>query len=212
MKTKLKTAGLVIAAVVLVAVSILGTMAYLTDKAEVSNTFTVGKVDIKLDETKIGGEAGERTEVGNQYHLMPGGEYVKDPQITVKQGSEESYIRILMTINAQQRLDTLFPNAGFGPFIKDLNTTQWEYIGHTHDTTADTRTYEYRYKTTIAAPDNDMPLAALFQGIKVPETVTGADLQTLMQEPALKIDIVAQAIQAEGFVDADAAWAAFPTP
>lgn len=44
MKTKSKALLLTLCAVLLVAASVLGTMAYLTSSAEVKNTFTVGKV------------------------------------------------------------------------------------------------------------------------------------------------------------------------
>ena len=49
MKKKLTT---VLAIVLVVALSVAGTYAYLTDKTDaVENTFTVGNVDIKLAET-----------------------------------------------------------------------------------------------------------------------------------------------------------------
>ena len=37
----------------LVAASVMGTMAYLTSKDEVKNTFTVGNIKINLDEAKV---------------------------------------------------------------------------------------------------------------------------------------------------------------
>lgn len=55
MKAKTKTKALLMSlcAVLLVAASVLGTMAYLTDSKDVKNTFTVGNVAIKLDEAKV---------------------------------------------------------------------------------------------------------------------------------------------------------------
>lgn len=55
MKAKTKTKALLMSlcAVLLVAASVLGTMAYLTDSKDVKNTFTVGNVTIKLDEAKV---------------------------------------------------------------------------------------------------------------------------------------------------------------
>ena len=52
MKTTKKALLLTLCAVLLVAASVLGTMAYLTSTDEVQNTFTVGQVSIKLDEAK----------------------------------------------------------------------------------------------------------------------------------------------------------------
>ena len=50
---KLKVLGLSLCAVLLIAASVLGTLAYLTAQDTVTNTFTVGQVDITLDETKV---------------------------------------------------------------------------------------------------------------------------------------------------------------
>ena len=53
MKKTSKALLLTICAVLLVAASVMGTMAYLTSTDKVQNTFTVGKVAIKLDEAKV---------------------------------------------------------------------------------------------------------------------------------------------------------------
>ena len=53
MKKTSKALLLTICAVLLVAASVMGTMAYLTSADEVKNTFTVGKVAIKQDEAKV---------------------------------------------------------------------------------------------------------------------------------------------------------------
>ena len=86
MKTKSKALLLTLCAVLLVAASVLGTMAYLTSTDTVTNTFTVGKVEIKLDETDVTNPNGPRV-TANSYKLMPGTTYTKDPTVTVKAGS-----------------------------------------------------------------------------------------------------------------------------
>ena len=53
MKARNKILLLALCMAALIAVSVLGTMAYLTSTDKVINTFTVGKVDIKLDEAKV---------------------------------------------------------------------------------------------------------------------------------------------------------------
>ena len=54
MKTNVKKViALTLCAVLLVAASVLATVAYFTDKDSVSNTFSVGKVAITLDEKKV---------------------------------------------------------------------------------------------------------------------------------------------------------------
>lgn len=79
MKKKLTT---VLAIVLVVALSVAGTYAYLTSKtATITNTFTVGKVNIDLTET-----------TGTEYQLIPGKSYLKDPTVTVKENSEKCYL------------------------------------------------------------------------------------------------------------------------
>lgn len=71
------------AALVLVAaISVAGTLAWLsTATAPVTNTFTVGNIDIALTET-----------TGTEYHMVPGVEMAKDPCVTVIGGSEKCWL------------------------------------------------------------------------------------------------------------------------
>ena len=58
------------------------TLAYLiTASDEVTNTFTVGKIELELTET-----------TGADYALVPGKTVQKDPKITVKSGSESCWL------------------------------------------------------------------------------------------------------------------------
>ena len=115
MKTKSKALLLTLCAVLLVAASVLGTMAYLTSTAKVENTFTVGKVEIKLDEAKVTAdgipEEGAARVTRNSYKLMPGTTYTKDPTVTVLEGSEESYVRMKVTFNNAAALMEMLPSA-----------------------------------------------------------------------------------------------------
>ena len=72
--------------------------------------------------------------------------------------------------------------------------------------TGDTLTYYFYYKTPVAAPDGDVKLETLFDAVTVPGWVKGNQLAKLND---FKITVVAEAIQADGFTNADAAWAAF---
>ena len=105
MKTKSKALLTTLCAVLLVAASVLGTMAYLTDHQTVTNTFTVGKISITLDEAKVnldGQPFAENNQVvdvtnayrqtTNDYKLMPGKTYTKDPTVHVQANSENAYI------------------------------------------------------------------------------------------------------------------------
>ena len=241
MKTKSKALLLTLCAVLLVAASVMGTMAYLTSTDKVENTFTVGNVTITLDEAKVNTDGtpvtpAERVKA-NEYKLLPGHTYTKDPTVTVKAGSESSYIRMKVTFNNAADIIAMCTDPDFAdeitgvenafPLIRmvnfvEANAAKWnglvpdnmteaeEMLGNTkyfvYDKTADTLTYYYYYTETVAAPTADVVLPVLFDSITVPEWVTGDQLAKL---EGFEITAVAEAIQADGFANADAAWAAY---
>lgn len=247
MKAKTKTKALLMSlcAVLLVAASVLGTMAYLTDSKDVKNTFTVGNVTIKLDEAKVD-EKGNLVKnqddtladrvTRNEYKLLPGHTYVKDPTVTVLTPSVESYVRMKVTFNNADKIIALCTDPEFGgevtgvenafPLIRMVNfvkakAAKWDGIipDNMVDTedmlanskyfvkgTDNTLTYYFYYNGTVAARDGNVVLPTLFDSIKVPTWVTGDQLAKLND---FQINVVAEAIQADGFESADAAWAAF---
>ena len=210
MKKKILVACLCVALAVL---TIAGTtLAYLTSQETVTNTFTVGKVEIKLDEAKANADGtlvpnADRVKE-NSYKLIPGHTYNKDPMVTVLSGSESSYIKITVTFTKAAELDAIFAPTGadLTSIFNGYDSTNWIYKGNTEDTTANTRTYEFWYKEAVAAPTADVALDALFDQIKAPDSLTNSDLNNLKD---LKITVNAYAIQADGFATAEAAWAAF---
>ena len=242
MKTRSKALLLTLCAVLLVAASVLGTMAYLTSTDSVENTFTVGKVKINLDEAKVDADGKADTTAdrvkANEYKLMPGHTYTKDPTVTVEKGSESSYVRMKVTFNNATEIIKLCTDPEFAedgptgvenafPLIRmvkfvEANAAKWDGIipdnmvetgdmladtkYFAYDETADTLTYYFYYTETVAAPTADVKLATLFDSITVPDWVTGDQLAALDD---FKISIVAEAIQADGFDTADAAWAKF---
>ena len=93
---KKKVIALVLCMIMLVAVSITGTLAYLTSQDQVTNTFTVGNVKITMDEVQVDENgvsvaAGTRVE-SNTYKVLPGSTYDKDPIIHVGENSENCYL------------------------------------------------------------------------------------------------------------------------
>lgn len=212
MKTRSKALLLTLCAVLLVAATIFGTMAYLTSTDTVTNTFTVGKVNIKLDEAKANPdgtlvEGAERVKA-NEYKLLPGHTYNKDPMVTVLSGSESSYVKMTVTFSKANELDAIFAPDG-ADMLKIFNgydAANWIAKGNTKDATANTRTYEFWYKEAVAAPTADVALDALFDSITVPGEITNEQLATI---EGMTITVNAYAIQADGFADADAAWEAF---
>lgn len=221
MKKTTKALLIVLCVVLLVAGSVMATLAYLTDTDKVVNTVTVGKVDITVDESEVTPdgepvEGADRVE-GNEYHLIPGQTYVKDPTMTVKQGSEESFVRMLVTINCLSELKAIFGD-DFLPenYVSGWDRSIWipEFV--TEDAATNTATYEFRYYKTVDASeaDADIVLEPLFTSFTLPGEVTGEELATIAD---LEIVAVGNAIQTLGFADdaaagttaEDAAWAAF---
>lgn len=101
MKTKMKALTLVLCAVLLVCASVMGTLAYLQSTSDVvTNTFSVGKVNITLDEAPVneyGVVVDGARRIQNTYKLIPGHSYTKDPVIHIKGGSEVCYLFVKIT-------------------------------------------------------------------------------------------------------------------
>lgn len=212
MKTRSKALLLTLCAVLLVTASVLGTMAFLTSNDEVVNTFSVGSVAIKLDEAKANTDGslvdGADRVKANSYKLLPGHTYNKDPMVTVLSGSEPSYVKMTVTFSKANELDAIFAPGGadLTKIFNGYDPANWTYKDNTTDVTANTRTYEFWYKEAVGAPNGDVALDALFDSITVPGSVTKEQLATI---EGMTITVNAYAIQADGFADAGAAWAAF---
>ena len=211
MKKKLLIMSVAMVLVCAFAVGI--TLAYLTSTDRVVNTFTVGNVQIKLDEAKVnldGTPVQDADRVkANSYKLIPGHTYTKDPTVTVLSGSESSYIKMTVTFSKSRELDAIFAPTGadLTSIFKGYDSTNWICKGNTEDASANTRTYEFWYKETVAAPTADVALDALFDSITVPGTINNAQLRTI---EGMTITVNAYAIQADGFEgNAAAAWKAY---
>lgn len=210
MKLK-KILTLACCAVLLVCISVGATVAYLTSTDEVVNTFSVGNVQIKLDEAKANTDGtlvdGADRVKANSYKLLPGHTYAKDPMVTVLKGSESSYVKMTVTFTKAAELDAIFAPSGadMTSIFNGYSSANWLYKGNTEDTSANTRTYEFWYKEAVGAPDGDVALDALFDSITVPSSIKNDQLATINN---MTITVNAYAIQADGFANAEAAWGA----
>lgn len=209
MKARAKILSLALAGTMIVSAGVFGTMAYLTDTEEVKNTFTVGNVSITLDEADVKPDGTYETDqdnrvTANEYKLMPGHSYIKDPTVTVEKGSEDAYVRALVTVSNATNVKAVLGNDIFTKVITGLGSG-WvrESVVEKDDNTI---VYEYRYNDKVSASDTDTVLPALFAGFTIPDEVDNEGLESLA---GMSIDVVAQAIQADGFADADAAWEDF---
>lgn len=231
MKAKKKGLLLLLCAATLVASSILGTMAYLTDTETVTNTFTVGSVHLKLDEAKVNADgrpidangnvvesaSNAKRVTENEYHLLPGHKYTKDPTVTLTKESEDAYVRMMASITYLEEADSLFGIVNKPESIADwldIDTANWKIYGAPktskqtqNEITYITRTYEFRYKVKVLGRDTkDVKLEPLFTKITVPGELKNQDMKKLA---GMKIEVVAHAIQADGFNTAEDAWKEF---
>ena len=240
MKKAKKIVALLLCAVLLIGASIAGTVAYLTSQDSVENTFTVGNIQIKLDEANVATtDENDRTETGNAYHLLPNQTYTKDPTVRVKEGSEEAYIRMIVTVGNYSNMLSAFNSdatyddnyivsdassvLGTGSSgqmvvldkLVDRNAGAWECVKFTQDATANTGTYVFNYYPgayTVTADNKD----AVEDYVALPALFTTITVPKEIDNEHLAylnnttITINAQAIQTAGFNSVDEAWEAFP--
>lgn len=191
-----KTLTVILALVLVVVMSVAGTVAYLTSTKTVTNTFTVGKVEITLDETKVdeygaaitGEQAGRVT--ANTYKLIPGHSYTKDPTVHVNADSENCWVFVKVT-NEIAAIEA--PASAADPVYVQIN----QQITNNGWTALEGQSGVY-YKTyTKGQTDKDLEV---FQSFKV---AGNADISAYMNKT---IVINAYAIQSDGFDTASAAW------
>lgn len=217
MKNNRKALIMSVCIVLIVAATIFGTVAYLTDSDSALNTFTVGSIGLKLDEAKVnemGEEQGDErwqptaNDPAQAYHLLPGHTYTKDPTVTVDAGSDNAYIRMMVTVTFENALDDAQLATSLDTIFTGYDAAKWERAAKDVSADKKTITYEYRYFQTVDNSESttDLPLKPLFTEIKVPGTMTNEEIANLQ---GMEILVEAHAIQATGFENADAAWAAF---
>ena len=205
--------------VTLVALAAIGaTFAYLTDSKTVKNTFTVGDVKIKLDETNVNAPEGDRV-TSNTYNVYPGAVVTKDP-IVHNTGKNGAYVRAVVTIEDgmnwlglyNENVWTAPQEAAFNAMINNTLGEGWELVdiaydmsGPNHPTSDFVATLKYT-KVLEAGKDT----TAMFSQIAFPTKLTGKDVTTRIgQNGEFGINVVAQAIQADGFDTWEAAFAAY---
>lgn len=188
MRTKTKALALALCAVLLVVTTVFVTMAFLTSKDTVTNTFTVGKVTITLDEADVNNDgtyvSNKDARVdANEYKLIPGHTYIKDPTIHVADDSEECWLFV--------KVENGLANAeaeGATSIESQMAAKGWTKVEGTD---------VYAYATKQAAGAD----VVVFDNFKIAGTT-----DVSLYEDA-EIVVTAYAIQADGFDTAAAAWA-----
>lgn len=211
---KVKKVILTIAAMALVAViSVVGTFAYLQSTTDVvKNTFTsAATIKITLDETDVdvyGVKDGETRKTENDYKLIPGHEYVKDPTIHVEKGSEPCYlfVEVKNTISAIEA-------SGDTTIAKQMEAKGWKAVEGVTNVycLCGTDGKPLAVDARNATADIDK---VIFEKFVVSNTVNNTDLVDATTGKSLfentPVEIYGYAIQTNGFEDKTAAqiWAA----
>ena len=206
-------------AVMLVAVLVVGgTLAYFTDTKSATNTFTVGDVKIKLDESNVNDPDGDRVTSNEYTGMLPGIQYKKDPVVT-NTGKNGAYVRAVVTIENGMNWMGLYnenvwtaPQAeAFKKLICNKMGEGWSLEDYNYVTNAERGSTDFvavlKYDGVLAA---GKATTAMFENIMLPTNATASDITTrVAQNGVFHIDVVAQAIQADGFTTWENAFAAF---
>ncbi len=192
MRTKTKALVLALCAVLLVVTTVFVTMAYLTSEDSVQNTFTVGEVTISLDELDVDdsdndGSTTDRDKA-NEYKLIPGKTYTKDPTIHVGANSEDCYLFVKVEnglVDAEADGSTTIE--------AQMTANGWSLVA------GETNIYVYK---EIVSKNTDVVVFSNF-------TIDGKTVVANFKDA--EINVTAYAIQAEGFENTATAdiWAKF---
>lgn len=185
MKKTKKALLLSLCAVMLVTASVLGTMAYLTSTDEVVNTFTVGNVAITLDETDVDNSTpGENDrDQANEYKLMPGKEYVKDPIVHVDADSEDCYLFVKVANGIADIEDTK-------TVAEQMKDKGWVAVDEANGI------YVYTTDNTNPAVVKGGDNVTVFESFTIKGDVNN---EILASYAGKEINVIAYAIQADGF-------------
>ena len=192
-----KKIALLMAMVMLFGMTVAGTLAWLQAKSEtVTNTFTVGDINITLDESElVDGEldVDTRTQT-NSYATIPGVTYPKDPTVKVLENSEACWLFVEF-----KEVNNTFGNPveKYITFAMDNNvwTKLSDTVYYTEVSKADAtagKTYNVIKDTTVT----------------VNSDITKTDIPAEGSEPQLIFK--AFAVQKEAAADAATAWGLVP--
>lgn len=193
-----KTLTVLLALVLVIAMSVAGTMAYLTSTTgPVTNSFTVGNVAITLDEAKVDVygapvQDAPRTDA-NTYKLIPGHEYTKDPTVHVAAGSEDCWL-FVQVVNGIDGLEAASVVGGYQDIADQMNAYGWTAVQGVDNV--------YAYSSSKVSAGTDVHV---FDQFKIDGN---ANVSTVTENT--QITIKAYAVQADNFATAAAAWEAAP--
>lgn len=169
----------VVASLMLVGALVGGTLAYLTDTTDkVTNTFTVGNVDIDLAET------------ATDFKMVPGSPITKDPMVTVKGGSEACWL--FVKFEKSSNLDT------FIAYEKADGWNEW---------TVDEEKAVYYREVAANSADQEFPVLKNNE-VSVKASVTKEQMDEIVKDPtnAPTLTFTAYAVQKANVTTVQEAW------
>lgn len=115
-----------LAALLLVAVAVGGTMAWLVDKTDnVVNTFTTSNIDIDLDEEQK----------NREFKMVPGATIEKRPFVTVKAGSEACYLFVKVEATNTSNYIEYDVDTGIWTKLNDVDNVWYKQLDATNTDT-----------------------------------------------------------------------------
>lgn len=192
---KNKTLKVLVAAlsvVLVVCLSVAGTLAYLQVKtSEVVNTFAPSNIDLKLEET-----------TGSTYKMVPGVAMDKNPTVTVS-GDVDAYV--FVKIDEAGSVTVSGTEYTLDDFLTYAIAAGWTILEEKPDSNGNETIVIYR---DVAANATEKTFSVL-EGDKV-TTNAGVTKQMMnaYTDGSIKLTFTAYAIQKAGFADVAAAWTA----
>lgn len=184
MKKLTKGLILVLCAAVLVAGSVMGTLAWLTAQDTITNTFTVGNIQIDLTEEAV-----------NVHKLIPGAKITKNSKVTVINGSEKCYL----FVKIENGITGVEANSGeIKPVADQMMAKGWKLVAG--------KTNVYYYEGMIDATSGNVT-QAVFDYYAISEAAT--DLSDYDNETVVVTAYALQATAVGETIDADKALTAW---
>lgn len=199
----------ILAIVLVAAMAVGGTLAYLSDTEEVTNTFTVGEgVQISLVETVFGDEIDTENGINSDAEgstlvtvdMIPGDVITKNPTITVE--GKDCYIFVDVIVANNEGDESGVTILGYE--IDD----DWEEVASAYNSVDGTTTYVYTagtgYPVAVGSDDETTSFGILDGNeVTINSSVTREDLSAIKDETveAPTLSFVGYAIQAANLYD-----------
>lgn len=149
----------ILAVFAMAVVALFGTVAYFSDSDKVENKFTVGSIDISIDEPNF-----------EDKHMTPGKELDKDPAVTVNAESEASYVFMAIDNHLTNILEDIEIDENWTEVeevSKEGNRSLTVYVYTGDDTEA----------KIVEMAEEDQTLPALFKSVKVKDALDHDDFE-----------------------------------